>query len=148
MSRLCNLLLLAAIVFTSIGLSAQWAENPTTGSSPEQLTDRTNLAGMTGLSPELKAGFVQKSENAKQHKIAVRAEVWGVHLVPPDANARQNGTASLSFVLDHNAPVKTDQKEYTFDNVSPGQHTVTVRLLSPEGQEIGSNIVLGIHIPK
>ncbi len=148
MNSICKCVLIATLLFAAMSLSAQWAQNPTTGSSPEQLPDRTKLAGMTGLDPELKADFVDKSQNAKEHKVVVRADVWGVDLVPPEANSQQNGTALLSFVLDHNPPVKTNQQEYTFDNVSPGQHTVTVRLLSPDGQEIGSNVVLGVHIPK
>ncbi len=148
MDRIWNFAILTTIVFTTLSVSAQWAQDPTTGSSQQQLTDRTKLAGMTGLDPELKADFVQKSNNAKEHKAVVRADVWGVNLVPPDSNASQNGTALLSFALDHNAPAKTNQQEYTFENLSPGQHTITVRLLSPEGQEIGSNVVLGIHISK
>ncbi len=147
MNSICKLVLVAVVLFTAMCVSAQWAQYPTTGSSPQQLPDRTKLAGMTGLDPELKAGFVQKSGNAKEHKVVVRADVWGVDVIPPDSNMPQNGTAFLSFALDNDAPVKTSQQEHTFENLSAGQHTVTVRLLSQDGQEIGSNVVLGVRVP-
>ncbi len=149
LNRARTLMIPAALVLCSVTLFAQWAQNPTTGSNPEQLSDRTKIAGMTGLDPELKAGFVDKGSNAKEHKAVVRADVWGVDLVSSQSGTEAASTgAFLSYVLDHNPPIRTDQKEYTFDNLAPGQHTITVRLLSADGQTIGSNVVMGIHIPK
>ncbi len=138
-----------ACILIATTVFAQWVENPQTGSPQQQLPDQTKMAGMTGLAPELKAGIVDEGKNAKQRKAVVRADVWGVNMVSPgDSGEPKGNNAYLSFVLDNNPPVRTDQKEYTFSNVSRGRHTITVRLLSTDGQEIGSNVVLGFRIPQ
>lgn len=135
-------------VLTATTAFAQWAENPQTGSPQQQLPDQTKMAGMTGLAPELKAAFVDQAKNSKKKQVSVLADVWGVDLASPENSGEARGNeAHLSFVLDDNPPVATDQREYTFSNISPGRHTITVRLLSPDGHEIGSNVVLGFRIP-
>lgn len=141
-------LLVVGIMALSISASGQWIEKPSTGSPQRYFPDRTNVAGMVGLEPKLGAVLIDITQNAKQRKIVVQADVWGANLIAPENAEPRNDQAFLSFVLDDNPPAKTDQKEYTFRDVQPGQHTVTVRLLSADGQQVGSNVVLGVHIPK
>jgi hypothetical protein len=48
----CRVALLASLfVFLPVGMGGQWREPPLTGSQPEQLRDRTTLAGQAGTRP-------------------------------------------------------------------------------------------------
>jgi hypothetical protein len=149
MRRLGSPLALSIIFLAVTGAFAQWRENPKTGSPQNRLADRTNMAGMVGLMPELKADLVDVHRNAEQKKIVVQADVWGVNLATPQKlTEANNDEAFLGYVLDRNPPIKTDQKEYTFTNVAPGRHTITVQLIAANGQPIGEKTILGVHIPK
>jgi len=145
-----NMLVLSLVVsFSAMFLFAQWRQRPRTGSPQNLLEDRTNMWGMSGLLPALQAGFVDKAKNAQQKQAVIHVKVWGVHLVAPgSSNEVNNDKASLAYVLDHSPEYRTDQTEYTFRNLSPGHHTITVQLMALNNQPIGAKMILGLEIPK
>jgi hypothetical protein len=144
-----NLAVMVLVVSMGIVVSAQWKENPKTGSPQQRLEDRTNMAGMTGMVPMLKASFVHRSKNFPQRQAVVQAEVWGVNLVPPgSSNEPSLGKAYLAYVLDHYPVHKTDQKTYTFSDIPLGRHTISVQLMALNNQPIGERRILGFVIPK
>lgn len=49
-------------------------EPPATGSPPNELADRTQLAGQSGLGPLLIAELVEKEANAKSHRQSLRCK--------------------------------------------------------------------------
>ncbi|HYG98789.1 MAG TPA: hypothetical protein VD837_06625 [Terriglobales bacterium] len=140
---------LAAVVLTfALPMFAQWRQEPTTGSTPMRVPDRTNYAGMTGLGPLLEAEIVDEDANASQKKAVVKAEVWGVDLIaPPQANAEvKRTTAFLTYRLDQQQAITTAQKQYTFSNLPSGDHSITVQLAAANGQPMGAPVVLHVRI--
>jgi hypothetical protein len=137
------------VCFFSLFASAQWMERPNTGSPQKYLPDRTNMAGMSGMGPELKVSLVNTHKNASARKAVVRIEVWGVDLVEPQRNQEPKSTlAYVTYQLDSGEVVKTAQKEQMFGNIPPGYHHIYVQLASLDGQPVGARMTLTVHIPK
>ena len=132
----------------SIAASAQWMQDPETGSAPERVADRTKMSGMSGLGPQLEVGLVKPGENAKKKQAVVAAKVWGIDLITPGSYTQPNLTKGyLVYRVDEQPVIKTADKEVTFRNLSPGYHAVTVQLSSPDGHLVGARMVLAVHIP-
>lgn len=127
---------------------AQWRQQPTTGSTPMTVADRTKQSGMTGIGPQLEAELVDEHKNAEQKQAVVKVEVWGVDLIsaPQGAAEAKRGEAYLSYKLDRQAEIKTANKEQTFRNLSPGEHQVTVQLAYADGRPAGAPMVLKLKI--
>lgn len=123
---------------------AQWRQDPTTGSTPMRLPDRTNYAGMSGLGPMLEAELADEHRNAQDKRAVVKAEVWGVDLInPPQSGvAIKRSEAYLSYRLDQQPEVKTTDKEQTFNNLPAGDHTIVVRLAYADGSPAGAPVTL------
>lgn len=149
MSGLKTFMVAAMVVVWAVVGPAQWIERPQTGSSQAQLADLTKMSGMTGLGPALEAELERESENAKEKKAVIRAAVWGVNLVDPNSVKEPSNTqAFLAYTVDRNAPVVTAEKEYTFANLTPGEHIITVRLMAAQNLTIGVPKMVKVEIPK
>jgi hypothetical protein len=143
------MLLFALLFLSAFAARAQWRQPPTTGSLQEMLADRTNYAGMSGLSPQLEASLVNRGDNAKNKQAQVEVEVWGVDLIEPDSNREPKLTeAYLTYRLDNQPIIKTADKEQTFRNLTPGRHQIAVQLALSDGQPLGSAKVLDLRIPR
>jgi hypothetical protein len=137
------------MVSLSVAALGQWTEKPRTGSPEQMLPDRTNVAGMSGMTPELQAGLIDAQRNAAERRAVVHAEVWGLNLAEPQSQSQpKRNDGFLRYVLDRNEPVNTAGKEYTFPNLSPGYHTITVQLIAADDQPIGAKLVMTVHVPK
>jgi hypothetical protein len=148
MSRLRFLavaLLSTAIV---VAAHAQWRQNPTTGSVPQHLPDRSTLYGQSGMGPMIQAMLVNNDQNAKAHRIVIRVETWGVNLVSPDPNAPPRlDQAHIQYHLDNNQPVNTANKTAVFTDVPRGHHVITVLLADNHGNVLGMRDTLKVDIP-
>lgn len=141
----------AIIVFFSLSIAAfaQWAERPLTGSPQQTFADRTKLSNLSGMGPQLEVGLVDADKNASQRQAVVDVEVWGVNLVSPNSGHEpRNSEAYLLYRLDNQPVVRTDEKEYTFSNIPPGHHSISVQLAMSNGQPIGNRMVVSVRIPK
>jgi hypothetical protein len=149
-SRSRTILLASLLTFVFSGFAvAQWNENPATGSPQNRVEDRTNLSGMVGLRPELNAELIHPKQNAAKKQAVVRSDVWGVNLAPPkNESVPTADRAFLAYSIDDEPPIETDRKEYTFENLSPGRHTIHVQLMAARGQPIGDKVTLNVRIPK
>lgn len=149
MSKPQNLAILASILIVSaVSTSAQWAQNPHTGSSLQIVADRTNYAGMSGLAPELEVEVKDAHENAHNKQVVVEARVWGIDLVEPGSSQQPSLTRGyLLYRVDEQPVIKSAEKEMTFRNLSPGRHTVTVQLSSPDNYPVGTSKVMTVRIP-
>lgn len=140
---------LAACVLLSAIASAQWIERPLTGSSQSLLTDRTMMAGMSGLGPQLEVSLVDPDKNAAGSKAVIRVEVWGVELVQPQSNQEPKLTlAYITYQLDSGEVIRSAEKQQTFSHMIPGYHHIYVQLASLDGQPVGARLTLTVDVPK
>jgi hypothetical protein len=145
MMKVCKLALVSAVLFLFCApMPGQWRQQPTTGSTPMRLTDRTNYAGMSGIGPLIEAELVDEHKNADQKQAVVKTEVWGVDLIsPPQAGVdAKRSEAYLTYRLDQQPEVKTADKEQTFRNLPPGDHKIVVQLAFADGRPAGTPVVL------
>jgi hypothetical protein len=142
-------LVLVSLLFLSLIASAQWVERPHTGTSQTYLADRTNMAGMVGMGPQLEVFLVDADKNAVDKRAVVRIDVWGVDLVEPQSNQEPKLTqAYVTYQLDSGEVVRTAAEEHTFENLTPGYHHVYVQLASLDNQPFGARLTLTVHVPK
>jgi|SRR5581483_106813 len=127
---------------------AQWKEPPSTGSPTNELEDRTNLAGQSGLGPLLKATLVDFERNAKSHKAVVEVQTDGVRMVDPASvnHEPKLDEAHLQYRLDNGEIQNSTSKTWTFDNLSRGEHRIEVALASNDNHPIGKPKTLKLLI--
>ena len=128
---------------------AQWKEPPATGSPTNELEDRTNLVGQSGLGPLLTATLVDVDRNAKSHRAVVEVQTDGVRIVDPASlkNEPKLDEAHLQYRLDNGEIQNSTSKTWTFDNLSPGEHRIDVALASSDNHAIGKSLTLKLRIP-
>jgi len=136
-------------VFLSSHLAlAQWKEPPSTGSPQSRLEDRTYMAGQSGMGATITAQLEDAAENAKHHKIVVRAQTDGVTLRPRQVSSQPNlDEARIQYQLDTQMPENTSSHTWTFARVSPGSHTVTVRLVDGDNKVLAEPSALTVQVP-
>lgn len=138
---------LSIFVVFSLLSSAQWKQQPTTGSTPMRLPDRTMYTGMSGIGPQLDAELVDKDKNAKEKRAVVKVDVWGMDLVAPHPGAEpKRSEAYLIYQLDQQTQIMTAEKEHTFDNLSAGEHKIRVQLAHANGHPAGAPVILSLKI--
>ncbi len=120
-----------------------------TGSQPNQLPDRTVLAGQSGLGPNLTAQLVSEHANARQHKAVIKAQVDGVELVDPGSTNRvpKLDQAHIECRLDERPAVHTASTTIQFDNVPRGDHEIHVALVGNDGKPMGEETTLKLRVP-
>jgi hypothetical protein len=139
--------ILLFLLFLPVCVFAQWREPPKTGSQLELLPDRTNVAGMSGLGPEITLSLVRPERNAPQHRAVVKVSTWGTPLADP-AKTQGNPDANyLIYKIDNHSQVLSGSDEMVFDNLAPGQHTVTVMMADSKGRPEGDKSELKFEIP-
>lgn len=143
-----SLAILALVLVPATGW-AQWREPPATGSPANELPDRTQLAGQSGLGPLLIAELVDKEENAKSHRAVVKVQTDGVIIVDPASAHFQPklDEAHIRYQLDGGQAHDSTSKRWTFDNLSSGEHHIKVTLASSDNQQMGKGKILKVHIP-
>lgn len=119
----------------------------TTGSSPMRVTDRTTLGGMVGLPANI---AVTVHPDRRKHRAEVKVVPLGVQFVDPSS---QPGTPDsyqgyVQYRLDNGAPVSTSASQWTFANLPPGHHTITVALLGADGKPMVGEKVFQFNMPK
>ena len=142
---LCTLSLLLA---TCLPAAAQWKERPSTGSPTGSLSDRTTLAGQSGLGPLLIAKLVDAKANARNHKAVVEVQTDGLKIVDPvpDREPRID-EAHLQYRLDNGPIQKTTAKTWTFERLSTGEHLIRVALAASDGHQLGEEKSFRVKVP-
>ena len=151
MRRTVLVLLLAggiSVLLAAAPASAQWANPPKTGSQPEELPDRTVLAGQSGMGPLMTAELVHPHDNAKKKMAVVQVHTDGVRLVTPGSKAEsKDDEAHLQYRLDHQQAIDTTQTNMRFTGLSQGDHIIQVALAGNDNKPMGHQTTLKVHIP-
>lgn len=128
---------------------SQWKELPATGSPENRLPDRTKLVGQSGLGPLMTANLVDVEKNAKQHRAVVHVETDGVEMVDPAAvhNEPKLDEAHIQYRLDQGSIQNSTSKNWTFENLSSGEHRIDVVLASNDNHELGKAKTLKVRVP-
>jgi hypothetical protein len=132
-----------------MSLRAQWKEKPMTGSQPNVVTDRTTVAGQSGMAADVRARPVDVHDNAKQHKAVVKVETEGVQLV--ESSGTSDGLrldqAHLECRLDDREPIQSTSTTMTFDNLAPGIHVVRDTLVDGANKPVSDSQTLTLRVP-
>ena len=110
--------------------------------------DRTNLAHVGGVNAGLEIRLQDERRNARDKRVVVEARVSGVELVDPTsqgASAQYQGF--LQYRLDGSAPMETTRLQHEFGNLSSGEHTIEVALVTHSRAHITQPKKLTVHIP-
>jgi hypothetical protein len=107
-------------------------------------TDWTGTAG----NPRLRARLVDAADNSKKHAAAVEVEVKDVWLHTPAPSAAYGVvTAILQYKVDNDPSVVTPDPHLRFEQLSSGNHVITVTLLGVDDRPISGTARLSAHIP-
>jgi len=110
--------------------------------------DRTNLAHVAGVGAGLEISLLNENRNARDKRVVVRANVTGVDLVQPNSPGEMaQYRGFLQYRLDGSAPVETTQLQHEFGNLSSGEHTVEVALVTSSRANITEPKKMTIKIP-
>ena len=110
--------------------------------------DRTNLAHVAGVNAGLRIEVLDERRNAQDKKIVVRANLTGVQLIEPNSKGEiVQYEGYLQYRLDGSSPVETTELQHEFANLTSGEHTVEVSLVTREGAPIVKPRILTVHIP-
>lgn len=111
-------------------------------------SDRTNLANVAGVGGGLDIKLVDESQNARDKRVVVRANVTGVELVQPNSQGEMaQYRGFLQYRLDGSAPVETTRLQHEFGNLSSGEHTVEVALVTGNRAKITEPKKMIVKIP-
>jgi|SRR5579872_4084193 len=142
---LCALFLLLAACLPA---AAQWKEPPATGSPSHTLSDRTTLAGQSGLGPLLIAKLVDAEANARNHKAVVEVQTDGLKIVDPAVDREPRiDEAHIQYRLDNKPIQNTTAKTWTFEHLSPGVHLIRVALATGDDHHLGEEKSLRVKVP-
>lgn len=140
----------ALIVLLLSPVLAQWREKPMTGSQPEMLPDRTDIAGQSGLGALITAQLVDEHANARQHRAVVQVQTDGLQIIDgASANyAPRLNQAHIQYQLDAGAPADTTSRRIELAGLSPGEHQIRIALVGNDNKPIGHQSTLKVHIPQ
>ena len=126
----------------------QWKEPPATGSPPNELRDRTPLAGQSGLAPLLDAKLLDRDSNARQGRAVIQVETDGVVIVPAaEANYQPKlDEAHIEYRLDQEPPRDTTSKRIVLEKLAPGEHVIHVSLVASDGRTMGVAKTLTLRV--
>ena len=109
--------------------------------------DRTNLAHVGGVNAGLEISLQDESRNAREKRAVVEARVSGVELVEPNSQGSAQYQGFLQYRLDGSAPMETTRLKHEFGNLSSGEHTVEVALVTRSRALITQPRKLTVRIP-
>lgn len=143
------ILALVSLLILMSPLEAQWKQLPETGSQPQQLTDRTGLAGQSGTGPELAAELVDPSANAKQHRAVVAVRIAGVELVNSNTaiSALKLNEGHIQYQVDDQPAIDSTSTRMQFDNLSPGEHHIQAVLVDNDNHPVAEEATFTVYIP-
>lgn len=111
-------------------------------------SDRTNLAHVAGVGAGLEIKLLDENRYARDKRVVVRADVTGVELVQPNSQTEMaQYRGFLQYRLDGSAPVETTQLQHEFGNLSSGEHTVEVALVTSSRAKITEPKKMIVKIP-
>lgn len=149
MNRAAGCCTLLIVLGCEVSGFSQWAQMPMTGSQPRILTDRTMMAGQSGLGPLMTADFVDKYANAGERRAVIDVHTDGVQMVDPagTGNMPSVSQAHVQYQVDDGTPVNTTSRRIQLDNLSPGEHHIQVALAGNDNKPMGRETMLNLHIP-
>ena len=109
--------------------------------------DRTNLAHVGGGNAGLEIRLQDERRNARDKRVVVEARVSGVELVEPTSQGTAQYQGFLQYRLDGSAPMETTRLQHEFGNLSSGEHTIEVALVTRSRAQITQPRKLEVHIP-
>ncbi len=137
------------VLLAPLSVWAQWRQDPTTGSSDYKLRDRTVLQGQVATTTDFGVRLVEPQQSARQRKAVVQVSVDGLELVDPRVAQRDNEhQAHIVYKVDAGPEQATASRRFDIDNLSPGDHTLTVYLAGNDGHAISPLKDLKLSIPK
>lgn len=136
------------MLFVQMPAYGQWKQEPSTGSPPERLPDRTTLVGQSGIGPFLKARLADREDNARKRRAVVVVQTDGVKLTPAESESipRLN-EAHIQYKLDDGPVQNSTELTWTFDDLSPGKHEIHVSLAGNDNRAIGKGMTLTVTVP-
>jgi hypothetical protein len=110
-------------------------------------TDWTDWVG-PGSGPQLRARLKDKDQNAAQRIAAVEVEVRNAFLDNPDL-VPQTGVALgvLQYQIDQCPAIVTTDSELQFQQLSPGNHLISVALIGRDSRLLTPKANLQVTIP-
>jgi len=110
-------------------------------------THWTDWLGPSG-SPKLRADLKNETQSAQNHVADVEVEVENVWLNFPD-NINQTGvtTGVLRYQVDRCPPVVTTETRIQFEQLTRGNHLITVELLGRDNRQLAPAAKLEVRIP-
>lgn len=108
----------------------------------------TDWQGAPG-NPRLRARLIENETNAGKHAASVEVEVKNVWLHSPVPPINQYGVRSalLEYKLDEGPSVVTSDARLKFEQLTPGNHVIAIRLIGIDDRPIGSVAKLSVHVP-
>jgi hypothetical protein len=92
--------------------------------------------------------LLNEASNSQKRVAAVEVEVKNVWLHTPAPSSEYGVvTAVLRYRLDANPPIVTSDTRLRFEQLSSGNHVITVVLLGLDDRAISGTAKLSIHIP-
>jgi hypothetical protein len=109
--------------------------------------DWTDWLGASG-GPMLRVRLRDQALNAKQHVAAVEVDVRNVWLNYPDVFVEPDiQVGVLQYEIDRCPAVLTTETRITFQKLKPGDHTITVRLLSMDMRLLAPQAQVRLRVP-
>jgi hypothetical protein len=96
----------------------------------------------------IRARLRDKDANAKIHKAAVEVEVENIWLHAPSPFPQPIEAGVLRYEVDHCPPILTTDTRLSFDQLSAGDHTITIVVVGAENQPITPSVKLEVTIPQ
>lgn len=108
----------------------------------------TDWQGNPGT-PRLRARLIDIEINAGKRAASVEVEAQNVWLHSPVAPVSQYGVKSavLEYKLDNDPSVVTPDTRLKFEQLTPGNHVIAIRLIGIDDQPIDGVVKLSVHVP-
>jgi hypothetical protein len=100
-----------------------------------------------GVNAGLEIRLQDEHRNARDKRVVVEARVSGVELVDPTSQGTAQYQGFLQYRLDGSAPMETTRLQHEFGNLSSGEHTIEVALVTRSRANITQPKNLTVHIP-
>ena len=140
--------LMLLILAACLPASAQWKQDPKTGSTPERVPDRTILQGQVASSTNFEVGLVEPAKFAHQRQAVVQARLYGLHLVDPHAHPLPNEhQGHLVYQVDEGPEQTSVSPRFAITGLAPGRHTISLHLADNQGHAISPETRLSVEIP-
>ena len=96
----------------------------------------------------IRARLRDQPENAQKHIVAIEVEVQNVWLHYPNPVSQAGVEVGvLQYQLDRCPPVLTTDTRLRFDQLTSGEHTVSLTLLAEDNRPLSPTIRLDVSIP-